>query len=440
VSRRRLLSLTAAALGVRLLFLVLEPSTVPVADETLWTNAGALTLPSPEIRFSPFAFRFIFHPPLYPYFIGVLYALFGTLTAVKVAQALVSALLVPALGRLGGALFGDRAGYAAAAIAAFYPELVWFSVHFWVETLFVVLVWWGFERLLAADRVPGLGPAAVAGLLFGLAILARETVLYFLPVAALWLFWRRPRGLAKGVLFLAVALACIAPWTWRNWRMYGAFVPVSTAGALNLWQGNATLSREEVYEQYWSVHGRVEQYRLAREKGLEAIWDRQPAWFFEKLVQEMPNFWEADSQVLVHIVRGAYGPYRKAVAVAAVVVVLLPFFAVLVFFVLGIAALPRERGPLLLAGFLAYTVLLHVATHGYARYRLPVLPVLFLFAGFAWDLWRSGAYPRLTLPRRALGACLALILAFSVAPTLRSWFTEPWDKPPQAGEAREDAP
>ena len=438
--RKALILLTFAGLVARLLFLALEPATTPVADETMWTTWGAEVLPSPDVRFSPLAFRLIFHPPLYPYFIGSLFALFGSLAAVKVAQALVSSLLVPALGRIGEALFGERAGLAAAAMAAFYPELVWFSAHFWVETVFTVLLWWGFERLLAADRQEAMAPAAAAGLLLGLAILARETVLYFLPLAGLWLAWRRPKGLARAAVFLALAICVVAPWTYRNFQVYGAFVPVSTAGALNLWQGNATISREEVYEQYRAVRGRIEKYRFARQKGLEAIAARQPAWFFEKLRQEMPNFWEADSQALVHIVRGAYGPYHKVTAAAAALVMLLPFAAVLVLFVMGMAALPRERGPLLLAAFLAYYVLLHVATHGYARYRLPAMPVLFLIGGFAWSSWRAHAYPPLTRARRAVAAALALTLALSVAPTLVSWFTEPWEKPVESGEAREDAP
>src|SRR4030095_5060776 len=98
----------------------------------------------------------------------------------------------------GAAVFGPAAGLAAAVIAAFYPELVWFAAHFWVETVFTVVLWWGFERLVAADDRSSLRLAIVAGLLFGLSILARETVLYFLPIAAIWLAWRRPRGPGGG--------------------------------------------------------------------------------------------------------------------------------------------------------------------------------------------------------------------------------------------------
>ncbi len=432
----RLLLLTLAGLAVRLVFVFLEPATDPVADETMWTTWGAKVLP--EVGFSPFAFRLVFHPPLYPYFIG-LFSLLGGLLAVKVAQAVVSALLVPAVGRLGELAFGPSAGLAAAAIAAFYPELVWFSAHFWVETVFTVLLWWGFERLFVADARGATGAAIVAGLLFGLAILARETVLYFLPLAGLWLAWRRPGGARRGAAFVVAALLTVAPWTVRNWIVYGAFVPVSTAGALNLWQGNARISRQEVYDQYWAVHGRIEKYRFARQKGLEAIRERQPGWLFEKLVQEMPHFWEADSQALVHVVRGAYGPFRPAVAVAVVVLFLLPYFACLAGLVFGLAAVPLARAPALLVLFLAYYNLIHVVAHGYARYRLPAMPVLFLLAGFAWSAWRSGAYPRLTGRRRAVALGVALVLALSVFPTLRSWFTDPWIDQGETSEAAEEA-
>src|SRR5258708_37482750 len=93
-----LLLLTAAGLLVRLVFLLIEPATAPVADETVWTAWGAQVLTSPEVSFSPLRFRLIFHPPLYPYFIGASYALFGSLQAVKALQAVAGATLGPAGG------------------------------------------------------------------------------------------------------------------------------------------------------------------------------------------------------------------------------------------------------------------------------------------------------------------------------------------------------
>jgi Dolichyl-phosphate-mannose-protein mannosyltransferase len=415
--RRALFALTAVAVALRLLFVWAEPETHPIGDETMWVNAGVTRLPA--AAFSPTQFRFIFHPPVYPYFIGAFFALFGSLTAVKVAQAFVAALLVPAVGRLGTMALGPRPGLFAAAIAAFYPELVWFSAHFWAETLFLTLFWWAFERVAVADRDGSSPRAAAAGLLWGLAVLTRETVLYFAPIAALFLLWRRPKGAVRAAVFLGVLALTVAPWTYRNWRAFGAFVPVSTAGALNLWQGNAMLSRQEVYEQIWAVHGPIERYELARTRGLEAIRDRQPWWIFEKVRDEMPNFWEVDSQALVHLRKGVYAEMRPVVAYAASFVVLAPYLLVLALAVAALATLPLRRLPMLLLAFLAYYNLIHVATHGYARYRLPALPALFILAGWAWARERRPSGAAAPAWRRGLVAAAAFAIGASLAPSLR---------------------
>jgi 4-amino-4-deoxy-L-arabinose transferase-like glycosyltransferase len=442
--RRRLLALTLGGLAVRLLWVLLEPVTHPIADETMWVAWGAQNLPSPEVAFSPLRLRFVFHPPLYLYFVGVPFALFGTLEAVKYAQCLAGVLLVPALGLLGRRAFGERTALLAAGIAAFYPELVWFASHFWAETVFTVLLWWALERLVAADGEGGGKAALASGLLWGLAVLTRETVLYFLPLAALWLAWRRKGGARRVAMLLAVAALVVLPWTVRNWLVFEAFVPVSTSGALNLWQGNTRLTRQEVYEEYWAVPGKIDKYWHARRRAVETILERQPLWIFEKLRDEMPAFWAVHGQPIVHLERGGYGVVARPKALVAVAIVLLPYLALLVLFVAGLAALPRGRAPVLLLGFLAFYVLLHVVAHGYPRYRLPALPVLFLVAaqGWAcrpWSKTREGC-PGPGRARRLAAAATALVLVFSVGPSLLGWVTRPWPPPWFAGMGVDGGP
>ena len=418
---RTLLLLTLAGFAVRAAFLLLEPATHPVADERTWTNWAVESLATPRVAFSPLRTHMIFYPPLYPYFIAVAYALFHALEAAKWAQVVVSALLVPAVGLVGLRAFGPRAGLVAAGITAFYPDLVWFAAHFWSETLFLVLLWWAIERLTAGDARGSTAAAAVAGLLWGLAILTRETILYLTRVAAVWLAWRAGRagGTKRAAAFLLCATLVVVPWTLRNWMAFRAFVPVSTAGGLALFQGNARLTREEVYDRYEAVHGRVEQYRFARREGWRAIGERQPLWVFEKLREQMPRFWEADSLALIHIKRGAYGAVPPAIAVGAAVVVLAPYLVVLAGFVVGAALLPLDRRRVLLLGFLLGYNALHVVTHGFARYRLPVMPVVFVFAAAAYVAWRGGALAGASVARRAVAAALALVLLLCLVPSLR---------------------
>ncbi len=427
--RARLLTLTLLGFVVRALWVALEPATSPVADETMWLTWGTEVLPSPEVAFSPLQLRFVFHPPLYLYFLGVPFAATGSLAAVQYLQCLAGALLVPALGLLGRSAFSEPVGLVAAGLAAFYPELVWFAAHFWAETLFTVLLWWAIERLVACDARASASAAAGAGLLFGLAVLTRETVLYFLPFAGLWLAWRRPGGARRAALVVATALLVVLPWTIRNWLVFDAFVPVSTAGALNLWQGNTRLSRQEVYEEYWAVRGRIAKYEHARTRAAEAILERQPLWILEKLRSELPEFWAVHAQPIVHIERGAYGVVRRQLALAAVAVVLVPYLAVLVLFVLGLARWPPGRAPLLVLVFLLFYVLLHVAAHGYPRYRLPVMPALFLVAAHGAVAWRTRPRPATGRARRVAAVATALVLAASVAPSLAGWIRKPWPPP-----------
>src|SRR6185369_5605594 len=260
---RRLALLTLAALVIRLAFVLLEPATHPVGDERTWTD-WALNLCSPRVHYSPLRIHLIFYPPVYPYFLALLYGPTGTFETARWAQAALGALLVPAVGLAGARAFSPRAGLWAAAVAALYPELVWFSVLFWSETLFMVLLWWGIERLLAADTSEGPGRAVAAGVLWGLAILTRETVLYFVPLAALWLATRPGSGSrVRAAAFLAVALLVVVPWTYRNWLAFDAFIPVSTAGGQNLFQGNALIERDTTYEMVDAIQGRVAQYHYA---------------------------------------------------------------------------------------------------------------------------------------------------------------------------------
>ena len=486
---RGLTLLTLVALALRVAFVLLEPANRLAGDEFTWTGwawGDVEGLTSARVAFSPFRSEMIFYPPLYAYFLAASRVLLGSVTAVKLLQALLSALLVPAIGRIGTLLAGRRAGLIAAAWVAFYPELIWYAAHFWCETLFLTLTWWSFERLLTHDvcvpgeRIPsgrdarwvrvavmGLLPlaalrliwghsleavagaallllvfvgvlglwrllarddaaldaAAVAGGLWGLATLTRETLIYFAPAALLWLLWRRRDGLARAAAFAIPLVLVVAPWTYRNYVVTQAFVPVATSGALNLWQGNTSVPREQVYALSEAVRGpghvRIAQYRYHWSMALEAIRERQPRWLLDKLAAEMPTFWEADSLVLIHLtLKRAYGPFHPAMACAVAVVVVLPYLALLVLGLVGALHLRLGRAALLLLGFLVYYNLIHVVTHGFSRYRLPVLPMVFCIAALAM----AGKYGHSALtPTRRRQVCVAflgVILTLSLLPSL----------------------
>lgn len=406
-------------LAVRLGLLFLEPATAPVADERTWLLTGVAL--AERHHFDPLHWTQIFYPPLFPYLVAAGHAL-GGMGLVALLQVLASSLLVPAVGRIGDRLFGTRAGSVAAACVAFYPEFVWHAVHFWAEPLYVTLLFWAFERLLAASNSGAVRTAAGAGLLFGLATLTREPALYFAPVAALWMLWRAPRPAWRAAaVFLLATGATLAPWTARNFIVYRALVPVSIMSGRTLWEGNTSLTHDQVFRRYRAVRGRdavLRQYRVAVGFALENIASRQPWWFFEKTREQMPRFWAADNLALIHMERGAYGPVSAGDLRLVGAITLVPYLLLLAAFAVGVGRVGWSRGVVLLLVFLLYYCCVHIVVHGHPRFRLPVTPVLMLVAAGAW--WGSvESRAHWSWIRALLALLLVGFFTCAVVPSLR---------------------
>jgi asparagine N-glycosylation enzyme membrane subunit Stt3 len=430
---RGLVLLTGLGFAVRALFLILEPKIPLMGDESSWADLAIHGLAGLRHPLSPWTRHLIFYPPAYPYFIAVPFYLSGSLVLAKWLQVGLGALLVPAVGLVGKRAFSPRVGLLAAGIASVYPELVWFSAHIWSETLFMVLLWWALERAFAADATGRASAAIAGGVLCGLAALTRETALPLAPLSGLWLAWTglgpraesdgstqvtNRRAITRGAAFVLAAVLTVVPWTVRNWIVFRAFVPISTFGALNVWQGNAELERDELYRQSDSVDGPIAQYRMAWAKAGEAIARRQPAWIVEKTIGEVPNFWEAWSEALSFAADGAYGELGTSRMLALKVVLLGPYLLVLALGIPGLALFPWTRPRLLLLAFLVYYVLIHVITYGAHRFHLPIVPLVSLWAAAVVEAAWTGQLATTTKPRKVAAVALGLVVVACVLPSL----------------------
>jgi 4-amino-4-deoxy-L-arabinose transferase-like glycosyltransferase len=193
--------------------------------------------------------------PGYPFFLAFIGA--GSLDhdashrRVKIAQAIVGAFGVWVVGLIALRGAGPRAGVTAAAIAAVYPPLVWICAYVLSEAFYsavalltVLLLDLAIDRAdEARRRRAGLALTVSAGVAAGVAILVRPTMLFFLPLAALWLVTRR-RGTLAAVL-TATALIVVTPWTVRNFQVHDRFVLVASEGGVTFWTGNHPLARGE---------------------------------------------------------------------------------------------------------------------------------------------------------------------------------------------------
>jgi len=191
------------------------------------------------------------HPPLTTLVITPATWLFGVTSdtmAQRLTMSIVGTGAVAAIGFLGRAVRGPRAGLVAAGIAAVYPNLFMNDGIVMGESLAaltVALAMWATYRL----RTTGSIRAAVAlGLCCGFAALARAELILLAPALAIpmllganravWREWVRP-VLAVG----AVAALVVSPWVIRNLVIFEEPALLSTGDGLVLLGANC----DEVY-------------------------------------------------------------------------------------------------------------------------------------------------------------------------------------------------
>ncbi|NHZ73091.1 MAG: hypothetical protein GWP16_01310 [Nitrospirae bacterium] len=337
------------------------------------------------------------------------------------AQLVLGALLALATMVLGRELFDVRTGFLAGLIAAFYPTFLGYSHYFWSETLLLVLITAAFSLAIRAARSNSPIEAILAGLLFGAAGLTREIAIVLAVGTAIW-WWvsvpesDRRRARARALLMLICTAVVILPWTVRNHRLLGRFVPVSTVFWMGMREGNTVQGKDWLRPDWQELSGfrrqlasfdeEMEGVDFAKAEAVQLIRQEQPTWIFKKLARNSSLLFSPDSFVLKKISRGSYGEPALWVVRLVLVAVLLSYLGISIGGLFGIASSrgrARRLLPILVFGIIA-TV--HILAQASSRYRLPLMPLLMVYAA----AWVSRGFPVRQLGRRNLAVCALCLL------------------------------
>lgn len=193
---------------------------------------------------------------LYVLFLTSVYSLFGPYPiAARVIQAVLAGILQPLLTwRIGRRLFGQKAGLISSAFSALYAYFVFYGGALMTESFYIVAILWALDIATLMTESPdrqttATGPASWIrlGLAFGVAVLLRQVFLLIVPVFLLWLLWRLAyrthvfsisQILKRSMIALAILIACIAPWTIRNYMAFDSFVLLNTNSGFAFFWGN----------------------------------------------------------------------------------------------------------------------------------------------------------------------------------------------------------
>ncbi|HUT25129.1 MAG TPA: glycosyltransferase family 39 protein, partial [Sumerlaeia bacterium] len=445
--RRIILSLFLAALALRLVYL-LEMSSGPYfvspqLDELNFDLWGR------RIAFENFWGDRVFpRGPLYPYFLGILYRIFGhDYFLPRLAQSLFGALAVVLLYLIGKGVFGRTSAILGGALAVAFPTLIFFGGELLITSVFLplsLLTLWLFLRWSEEPR--RMGRLAAAGAVCGLSALARPNILLVTPFFALWSAWvaRRAglswRGNFAGlVLLTASVVAVILPVTVRNWVVGRDFVLISSQGGINFYVGNNAAatgftSATPTRFRYWGEYEDSVDLFARRQAEIET--GRGAAEGRRMKPSEISRYWSGKAWrwIADHPADAARLALKKTVLfwsaveiknnksisfaarfsrLLTVLLWILPFGLVAP---LALAQMARRRpsaSQALLIGFVICYMMSVAPFFVYARYRMPVVPVLLLYAAH-WVVEAAGEMSRKRLRAVAIRLVLTGLFALLV--------------------------
>ena len=320
-------------------------------------------------------------------YLAGIYALFGYHPlAARIITALIGTGSCYLVYRLGRRLFSVQVGLLAAGLTAVYAYLVYFSATLMTETLFIAAILLALDTSLDLVERSTWGRWLRLGLTLAIAVLFRMAVLPFVFLLLIWIAFKskkRPRLYHVLLPLLIIALA-VSPWTVRNYRLYGRFM----------------LSESQFGHVFWN----------ANHPDRGASYDFEESAWVAPLPEDIRDLNEADKTYIL-LARGIRNvladPVRFLILSLNRAVVMFMFwpsphsplisnvsrvfsFGILFPFMLyGLFLSFRNwRRCTLLYLFMIVHVSVYLTSWVLIRYRLPIDPLLILFAALALlDIW-----------------------------------------------------
>ena len=197
-----------------------------------------------------------YQAPLYPYLLGVIYAVAGrSLLLVRIVQSVIGSASCVLLALAGTRLFSTRVGLAAGVMLALYAPAIFFDGLLQKSTLdvfFVCLALWLISRMVDTEPAGRRGGSRTAptgtrlvppiwsflwlGVAMGGLALTRENAIVLIVVVAVWAAMvSRPKAAA---VFLAGVALVLTPVAARNAYVGGGFYVTTSQAGPNFYIGN----------------------------------------------------------------------------------------------------------------------------------------------------------------------------------------------------------
>lgn len=347
--------------GPELLFLQNEPSHIAAA---LVSGLG-FSSPYAGAPIAPTAQQ----PPVYPIVLAGIFKLFGIFSvssawAAVLVNVLAGAGTAVVLYYVGRLHFSETVGILAAWLWVlpwmFRAEAIGVSLtNAYLAALGVAILLLWVPKRLEANR-----KWFLLGIYCGLLVLLQPSLLPIILVYGGWLACSAARS-PRALIAIAGLFLVLAPWTARNYEIFGRFIPLRDNLGLELWLGNRPGMRGTLdFSGDFPDHDPTNYARLGELRFMDEKFDvasefilSHPASFAGRVLRRIVEFW--------------YVPYPFS------------WIAVSICGWLGALWALRKNGhQWVWITMLAVYPLIYYVTHNFATYRHPIEPLVILMSAY----------------------------------------------------------
>jgi 4-amino-4-deoxy-L-arabinose transferase-like glycosyltransferase len=366
--------------------------------------------------------------PGYPFFIAMIFKVFGdNILYVKLIQSIIEIFTCLVFLLLCLKFFDVKYSLITLTIFAFFPSNILYSQTILSEPLFNF-----FEILLLylclRSGTLNTGKIFLLGLLWGAAIMVRSSFALSVLIIPLFIFFhqrklfegyvknRLNKSIKYSVLFLIGVFIVVFPWMLRNKIELGGFSLATQAG-FTFWGGsnpNATGTWYYQIEESNPLFNEQDEVKKDREfwrQGIDyAI--HNPHKFLIVGVKKIGYLFSSERMILIYFMpdenkaRTSTEVY-KSINPLYVVLVNLPYFAVMLLGIWGLLALKKNN--FLVWSFVLSWILMFFLFVALSRYHYVLIPFFILGTGNVFYLSKN-IFKNLDLKRKTIGAVFCLFV------------------------------
>jgi 4-amino-4-deoxy-L-arabinose transferase-like glycosyltransferase len=335
---------------------------------------------------------------------GIFFAFGKSLAAVKAFNLVVSIITAWFVYRLGLRITRSTTVAVVASLLYFiYPGTILADSRGGIETLFTLSIAVFMLLLYRALESKKTTDYAAAGACFGAMMMVKSSPGLFPAALLIYLFAVRPNGgrvkaeLAKFAVLVAVAFLVMSPWIIRNAELTGRFIPTMSIAGKAAFEGLYVVTNQhrgmEHHQILWEAVG--QQFEIAKSMGLRFS-DKEPFFpqfystgdelrYYGRLGDLVEDEFRQHPGVLFQTIGynavAFWFQGRTARATLFNIILSAPF---LLFGVVGLGLSILRKYPVApLVLFMGTFYIAYLPILGVARYYIPLVPVISIFAAIA---------------------------------------------------------